>query len=111
MPIKVGYEGGRTGNDWGAFIASLPIGFRVNTPGSWFYPGVHSLRGFSDSFEAVPTITLGLLTEARIIIDDSESQWQLQVGPADVNDLDGQVAPLDYNLAHNNVHWTKVGGL
>ncbi len=25
MPIKVGYEGGRTGNDWGAFFDLFPV--------------------------------------------------------------------------------------
>jgi len=68
--------------------------------------GTPSLEGLNTTSRAI-TCTQITIT---IIVDDSpEVQvWQLQAGPADVDDA-GQIAPADYNLATNNKKWVKVG--
>jgi hypothetical protein len=81
--------------------------------GATYQPTITTLRGEATSLEAFPTLNLVSLTLILIVLDVSSalSEWQLVSGPADTGDTEGQVAPLDYNLSRNNVHWQKVGGL
>ena len=74
---------------------------------------ITTLRGFATSLEAFTTVGLATLTLLFIALDSSDgaiSEWRLLSGPADPTDPNGQVAPLDYDLARNNVHWAKSGG-
>jgi hypothetical protein len=74
---------------------------------------ITTLRGAPTSLEALPTVGRGLLTLLFIALDSSDgaiSEWRLLAGAADPTDPNGQVAPLDYDVARNNVHWAKAGG-
>lgn len=72
---------------------------------------IDSLRGGANSLEALTSTRYVTGTMILIVIDDAVSNWQLQTGPADDTNPDGEVQPLDYDLGTNNRHWTKVGGL
>ncbi len=110
MPIKVGYEGGRTGQDWGAWAASVPGPQPPPGGGGIIYnEDIVALRSDPNSLEELATVTLPTLTFLFIVIDLSDSHWQLVTGAADAGDPDGEVAPLDYNVVTNNRHWAKTG--
>ncbi len=85
----------------------------VGDPIELYVPTITTLRSFPTSLEAYPTIDLATLTLISFVLDTYEalSWWRLDSGPADNGDLNGQVAPLDYNLVSNNVHWSKTAGL
>src|SRR5882757_5261742 len=81
------------------------------TQGFVFYPNVTNLRG-ANSIEALVTVGLAQLTLIECVIGGSAGGiqfWQLQSGAADSTQVNTQIAPLDYNGATNNVHWTQVG--
>lgn len=69
------------------------------------------VNGVATSLDAVPTANVYVVSNLIfIIIGGAISMWELAANAADPTDP-GQVAPVDYNAATNNVHWVKVGGL
>ena|SRR6266478_4545355 len=55
--------------------------------------------------------TFGLALGSRIdcVFNNVLVSFMLDPGPADALDS-GQVAPNDYNVSTNNVHWSQMGG-
>jgi len=87
-----------------------PAGVR----GVLYRSDIVALRDDPNSLEALSTLLpapLPTLTLLIIVIGGSESSWNLVTGAADVDNPDGEVEPLDYNIVTNNRHWAKVGGL
>jgi len=99
-------------------LAASAAGALGNVPASvakvLFNDTIITLRDDPNSLEAFSTLlpqALPTLTLLIIVKDDLVSFWQLVTGAADVDNLDGEVQPLDYDSLTNNRHWEKVGGL
>lgn len=78
----------------------------VGAPYQWLQ-GITALRTGSTALEAVTTTNLDLGSRVDIYIDGVLEAWFLTTGAADGTDLNGQVAPLDYNVTTNPKHWVK----
>lgn len=83
----------------------------VYIAGALYVPTITALRDSATSLEAYPSARYPTGTGLMIVIDLSVSTWQFVSGPADEDNPDGEVQPLDYNVGTNNRHWAKVGGL
>ncbi len=83
----------------------------VPVVGATYYWWIIALRDDPNSLESVATIRLATSQLIIIVIDLSESVWRLDAGSADIDNPDGEVQPLDYDIGINNRHWVKVGGL
>lgn len=79
--------------------------------GALYVPTIVALRNDPNSLEAYPSAAIVTGSLLLIVVDLSNSTWQLLAGPADVGNPDGEVQPLDYDVGTNNRHWAKVGGL
>lgn len=103
-PVSTGME---PGWDDGYNVGAYPAYPLVVTPSDTFDFTTTSLRGGGNtSLESVVTTTLGLLSIKRMVINGTESVFQLVAGVADPTDPTGQVQPLD-NLT---TFWIKIGG-
>lgn len=83
----------------------------IYVAGALYEATIVALRDDPNSLEAFSSATYVTGTGLLIVIDLSASTWQLVTGPADEDNPDGEVQPLDYNVGTNNRHWAKVGGL
>ncbi len=81
-------------------------------PGVVYAYYITSLRfAGSTSLESFSTINYGLGTLVLTRIAPGVQGWLIATGPADPDDPDGQVAPLDYNADFNDKHFEKSIGL
>jgi len=79
-----------------------------------YRPDIPSLRGpGQNALNTVPTTFLLIGSRIDIILSIQGSRrglsYELLAGPADPADLEGQVAPLDYDSVTNNKHWSLIG--
>jgi len=81
-------------------------------PGVIFNYNIDGLRGTANPITAIPTAALATFVLLIAVITSggirSQSTWQLLGGAADPTDLNGQVAPADYNAVTNNRFWQRV---
>ena len=98
---------GRAGLQWGlgAFQSLLQNGLPLIP----FLP-VAALTGGAGCLDGYTTVGLTMCTVLGVLVTKngqlSLEFWALQAGTAAA----GQVQPLDYDAANNQVYWTQVGG-
>ena len=70
-----------------------------------YRPDIISLTGSEPALQSEITVGKSLKYRIDTFISGNLRSWFLTTGAADGGDPTGQVAPTDYNVGTNNVHW------